>query len=256
VCVKKEFQMFSQLRRLSTGSGTGITTPRSVLNLTTNQVFQLTKYCKEGPVDTLVQRHYMKCLANAMKKVNVAMIAEVESQMKKSPSGSQQGKTLDSQRAALQNFREKQHESLLELVSANRSAGSELTVLRDRAPRHSMIPRRLKTIEKITEIWRRGNPAEGSAIPLRFLQTAASRKDMIKGYSNVWWTKFGHKDSMARYSQIIKSVVSMLPESINMKDEGCDKQWATALALFHEKWDKNGKAQPITALVPQLRRKE
>jgi hypothetical protein len=253
---KGKFAMFTQRRRLSTGSGMGITTPRNVLRLNVSQVVKITKYCKEGPADTLVKRHYMKCLENRMKKVNKALIAEVESDMKISDQGRQRGETFDSISLTQQKIREKQRERLLSLVRANTSHNSGVVVLRDVAPRSTMIPRRIKTIEQVTEIWRRGDPAEGYDIPLRFLQTAARRKDMIKGYSNSWWTKFGHKDSMARYSQIIKGIVSMLSGSIDMKEEGCDEQWAIALALFHEKWDKNGQAQPITALVPQLRRKE
>jgi hypothetical protein len=71
----------------------GMTTPRSVLHLITTQVVQFTKYCEEGPAGTLVQRHYMKCLANSMNIVNIAMIAEVESQMKKQPASQNAGFT-------------------------------------------------------------------------------------------------------------------------------------------------------------------
>ena len=61
---------------------------------------------------------------------------------------------------------------------------------------------------------------------------------MMKRYSSSWWTKFGRKDAMARCSQVTKGIVSMLPRIIDMKEEGSGEQWATELALFHEKWGK------------------
>jgi hypothetical protein len=115
---KGNIAMFTQRRRLSTGSGMGITTPRHVLRLNVSQVVKITKYCKEGPADTLVKRHYMKCLENRMKKVNKALIAEVESEMKISDHGRQRGETFDSISLTQQKIREKQRERLLSLVRA------------------------------------------------------------------------------------------------------------------------------------------
>jgi hypothetical protein len=45
---KEIILMFSQLRRLSTGSGMGITTSRDFLRLSVTQVVKITKYCVEG----------------------------------------------------------------------------------------------------------------------------------------------------------------------------------------------------------------
>jgi hypothetical protein len=43
-----------------------------------------------------VKRHCMKCLENRMKKINKALISEVESDMKRSEHGRQRGEMLDS----------------------------------------------------------------------------------------------------------------------------------------------------------------
>jgi hypothetical protein len=151
----------------------GITTSRDVLRLNVTQVVTITKYCMEGQANMLVKRHYMKCLENRMKKINKALISEVESDMKRSEHGRQRGETLDSISFTKQKRREKQRERLLSLVRANTFQTSGVAVLHDVAPRSTMVPRRIKTIEKVTEIWRRGDPAEGYDIPLRFLRTAA-----------------------------------------------------------------------------------
>jgi hypothetical protein len=195
----------------------GITTSRDVLSLNVTQVVKITKYCMEGQANMLVRRHYMKCLENRMNKINQALISEVESDGKRSEDGRQRSETIDSISFTKQKSREKQRERLLSLVRANTSQNSGVAVLHDVAPRSTMIPRRIKTIKKVIEIWRRGYPAEGYDIPICFFRTATGRKGMIKGYSNSWWTKFGHKDSMARYSQIIKGIASMLLGSIDME---------------------------------------
>jgi hypothetical protein len=173
---KENIVMFSQRRRLFTGSGMGITTPRDVLRLNVSQVVKITKYCKEGQADKLMERHYMKCLENRMKKVNKDLIAEVESDMKRSEHGRQRGETLDSISFTQQNIREKRRERLLSLVRANTSQNSGVAVLRDVGPRSTMLPRHIEIIEKVTEIWRRGDPAEGYDIPLRFFSDGRRAK--------------------------------------------------------------------------------
>jgi hypothetical protein len=107
---KENIVMFSQRRRLFTGSGMGIITPRDVLRLNVSQVVKITKYCKEVQADKLVKRHCMKYLENRMKKVNKALIAEVESDMKRSEHGRQRGETIDSISFTQQNIRENRRE--------------------------------------------------------------------------------------------------------------------------------------------------
>jgi hypothetical protein len=144
-----------------------------------------------------------------------------------------------------------QYERLLALArpSAGRVRGTH-----EETPRHSVVPRRVKTIEEVILLWRHGDPSKGSEYPLRRIQTAADRKIVIKGYTNAWWEKFGHKDAMSRYMILVKGVVSTLETGrINMREAGRDVDWEAALALFHNRWDRQGRPQPMTGVVSKLR---
>jgi hypothetical protein len=46
-----------------------------------------------------------------------------------------------------------------------------------------------------------------------------------------------HKDCLARYKVVIKQVVMMNSESINIEDSGSDTDWEEAVRRFREKWD-------------------
>jgi hypothetical protein len=144
-----------------------------------------------------------------------------------------------------------QYERLFELArsSAGRNRGTH-----EETPRHSVVPRRVKTIEEVILLWRHGDPSKGSDYPLRRIQTAADRNTVIKGYTNAWWEHFGHKDALSRYRILVKGVVSALePGRINMREAGSDVDWEAALALFHDRWDRHGQPQPMTVLVSKLR---
>jgi hypothetical protein len=70
-----------------------------------------------------------------------------------------------------------QCERLLALArpSAGRDRGTH-----EETPRHSVVPRRVKTIAEVILLWRHGDPGKGSEYPLRRIQTAADRKIVIK----------------------------------------------------------------------------
>jgi hypothetical protein len=46
-----------------------------------------------------------------------------------------------------------------------------------------------------------------------------------------------HKDCLARYKVVIKQVVMMNSESINIEDSGSDTDWEEAVHRFREKWE-------------------
>jgi hypothetical protein len=124
-----------------------------------------------------------------------------------------------------------QYERLLALA---RPPLAVTVALMRRTHRHSVVPRRVKTIEEVILLWRHGDPSKGSEYPLRRIQTAADRKIVINGYTNAWWEKFGRKDAMSRYSILVKGVVSTLePGRIDMREAGRFVDWEAALAMFH-----------------------
>jgi hypothetical protein len=59
---------------------------------------------------------------------------------------------------------------------------------------------------------------------------------------------------MSRYTILVKGVVSKLePGSINICEAGRDIDWEAALALFHSRWDRQGRPQPMTVVVSKFR---
>jgi hypothetical protein len=161
------------------------------------------------------------------------------------------GGKLTRSTASLRSGGSSQYERLFALArpSAGRGRGTQ-----KETPRHSVVPRRIKTIEEVILLWRHGDPGKGSEYPLRRLQTAKDRKTAIKGYTNAWWERLGHKDALSRHRILVQGVVSMLePGRIGMREAGSDVDWEAALALFHNRWDRHGHPQPMTVLVSKLR---
>jgi hypothetical protein len=115
------------------------------------------------------------------------------------------------------------------------------------------VPRRLKTIEEVVRVWRRADPRKGSEFALRKIRTATDRKRLIRAYSNQWWERYGHRDCFSRYQKLVREVVSLAPAGrLDMGQDGLDSEWEAALALFHQKWDLDGKTQPLTTICKKL----
>ena len=101
----------------------------------------------------------------------------------------------------------------------------------------SIIPRRLRYIEDLFNCWRDGNSSRGCMFALRLLQRASDRKRLIPACKNNWWVSLRHKDCLARYKVVMKQVVMMENEKINLVDRGNDSDWEEAVRKFHVKWD-------------------
>jgi hypothetical protein len=123
-------------------------------------------------------------------------------------------------------------------------------------PRQTFVPRNVKSVEKLVELWRIGDASIGCPIALRNLQSASLRKQFISGYHNSWWVSRNHKDAMARYGLVISSIASMKKEQINKNDQGLDEHWKDALILYHQKWDVSGKLPSMSSLIEMLRKKD
>jgi hypothetical protein len=209
-----------------------------VLNLTMSQVSRLTSYCQEtDDADcSVIAKHYSSCLST---RVNVTTRSV-------SIKGIVAERSPDSQRAL----------GMVVQINVRGSSSwrGRVRGTHEEPPRHSVVPRRVKTIEEVILLWRHGDPSKGSEYPLQRIQTAADRKIVIQGYTNAWWEKFGHKDAMSRYMILVKGVVSTLePGRMNMREAGRDVDWEAALALFHNRWDRQGRPQPMTVAVSKLR---
>jgi hypothetical protein len=73
----------------------------------------------------------------------------------------------------------------------------------------------------------------GCPIALRNLQSASVRMQLISGYPTSWWVNRNHKDAMARFRQIILSIVSMNNDQVIKKAKGSEN----ARIAYHHKWD-------------------
>jgi hypothetical protein len=59
---------------------------------------------------------------------------------------------------------------------------------------------------------------------------------------------------MSKNRILVKGVVSTLePGRINMREAGRDVDWEATLALFHNRWDRQGRPQPMIVVVSKLR---
>jgi hypothetical protein len=222
----------------------GVRTSRCILQLTTDDVSIITEHVSNlgGGLDaasTPEERDLISCYQSRLRLVTFRLATGQRRRME----------SMDQISVGALNRLRVQNARLMEHTTPpafNRSVGRG--TIRE-PPVHSVVPRRLKTIEDVVQAWRRADPRKGSEYALRTIQTAADRKSMIRAYSNRWWETFGHRDCFSRYQKLVRELVSMLPAGrIDMREEGLDSDWEAALVLFHEKWDVDGKPRPLTTL--------
>jgi hypothetical protein len=103
--------------------------------------------------------------------------------------------------------------------------------------KESFVPRRLRFVEDLVKCLRNGSSSRGCIFALRLLQKSSDRKRLIPAYKNAWWVSLRHKDLLARYKLVMKQVVMMDTERINLDDSGSDTDWEEAVRRFRAKWD-------------------
>jgi hypothetical protein len=84
--------------------------------------------------------------------------------------------------------------------------------------KESFVTCRLRFVYDLVNCWRDGSSSRGCIFALRLLQKASDRKRLIPAYENAWWVSLRHKDFLASYKVVMKQVVMMYTERINLDD--------------------------------------
>jgi hypothetical protein len=224
--------MTSYRSRLPVGSGMGLST--SAMSLRTKPVNLTRSVLYFGHVLTVLPSLALPGDEFASEDFATLIISIL---------GEKESTSIPSVQGAARQQIERRDSDALRMRSTHRTFETRVEPARNIRTAHalyskeSFVPRRLRFVEDLVNCWRDGSSSRGCIFALRRLQKATDRKRLIPAYKNAWWVSMRHKDCLARYKVVMKQVVMMNIEMINLDDRGEDADWEEAILRFRAKWD-------------------